>query len=131
YAPSQTAFLAPLDDLVTEDDLVEFVPTMLELARVDGRLFGLPRNIDVRLLHYRTDIIATPPATWEELLDTARHVTRPPDFYGFVYPGRESGLFGTFYELAEAAGARLFPPDLVPQIENDGGRWALNLLRTM
>jgi multiple sugar transport system substrate-binding protein len=28
------------------------------------------------------------------------------------------------------AGARLFPADLVPDIENEGGRWALNLLRT-
>lgn len=131
YAPSQAAFLAPLDSLITEADLVDFVPSTLELARVDSRLYGLPRNIDVRLLHYRTDLIDTPPATWDELLDTARHVTHPPDLYGFVYPGRESGLFGTFYELAEAAGTRLFPPDLVPQIENDGGRWALNLLRTM
>jgi multiple sugar transport system substrate-binding protein len=42
----------------------------------------------------------------------------------------ESGLFGTFYELAEMGGAELFPPDLVPRIENDGGRWALNSLRT-
>lgn len=131
YAPSQAAFLAPLDNLVTDVDLADFIPSTLELARVDSRLFGLPRNIDVRLLHYRTDLISTPPATWDELLDAARYATHPPDVYGFVYPGRESGLFGTFYELAEAAGARLFPPELVPQIENDGGRWALNLLRTM
>jgi multiple sugar transport system substrate-binding protein len=27
------------------------------------------------------------------------------------------------------AGAHLFPDDLVPDIENEGGRWALNLLR--
>ena len=37
----------------------------------------------------------------------------------------ESGLFGTFYELVEMGGAELFPPDLIPQIENEGGRWAL------
>lgn len=37
----------------------------------------------------------------------------------------ELGLFGTFFELAEMGGARLFPLDLTPQIENDGGRWAL------
>jgi len=54
----------------------------------------------------------------------------PPDLYGFVFPGRESGLFGTFFELAEMAGARLFPDNLVPEIENEGGRWALGLLRT-
>ena len=59
----------------------------------------------------------------------ARATNSPPDHYGFIFPGRESGLFGTFFELAEMAGAHLFPGDLVPDIENDGGRWALGLLR--
>ncbi|MGH9882545.1 MAG: extracellular solute-binding protein, partial [Pyrinomonadaceae bacterium] len=94
-------------------------------------LYGVPRNIDVRLLHYRTDLIDSPPQTWDELSALARKHNRPPDHYGFVFPGRESGLFGTFFELAEMAGARLFPDDLVPDIENDAGRWALGLLRTL
>jgi multiple sugar transport system substrate-binding protein len=131
YAPSQLNLLAPLDDLLAQDDLTDFAPTVLELARVDGRLMALPRNIDVRLLHYRTDLIDAPPMTWDALLEIARQLTRPPGFYGFVFPGRESGLFGTFFELVEAGGAHLFPPDLIPQIENDGGRWALGLLRTL
>ena len=38
-------------------------------------------------------------------------------------------MFGTFFELAEMAGARLFPDDLVPDIQNEGGRWALQFLR--
>lgn len=131
YAPSQTSFLAPLDGILSDTDLSDFTPSLLELARIDGQLYALPRNIDVRLLHIRIDLIDAAPATWNDLLDTARQLAHPPNFYGFVFPGRESGLFGTFYELVEAAGARLFPPDLVPQIENEGGRWALNLLRTM
>lgn len=130
YAPSQISFLAPLDGLLTDGELSDFTPSLLELARIDGQLYALPRNIDVRLLHIRTDLVETPPASWDELLEMARRLANPPAFYGFVFPGRESGLFGTFYELAEAAGASLFPPDLVPQIQNEGGGWALNLLRT-
>ena len=129
YAPSQLDFLAPLDGLVDDRALEDFVPLLLELARVGGKLYGIPRNIDVRLLHYRTDIVERPPATWDELLELARRHNSPPDCYGFLFPGRESGLFGTFFELAEMAGARLFPEDLVPDIENSGGRWALRLLR--
>ena len=129
YAPSQLDFLAPLDGLVDGRALEDFVPLLLELARVGGKLYGIPRNIDVRLLHYRTDIVERPPATWDELLELARRHNSPPDCYGFLFPGRESGLFGTFFELAEMAGARLFPEDLVPDIENSGGRWALRLLR--
>jgi len=130
YAPSQLSFLAPLDGLVGADQLEDFVPLVLELASVGGSLYGVPRNIDVRLLHYRTDLIARAPATWYELLDVARRLNEPPGLYGFVFPGRESGLFGTFFELAEMAGARLFTESLVPDIENEGGRWALRLLRT-
>jgi multiple sugar transport system substrate-binding protein len=131
YAPSQLDFLAPLEGLVGADELEDFVPLILELASVGGSLYGVPRNIDVRLLHYRADLVTRPPATWDALLEEARRQNAPPERYGFVFPGRESGLFGTFYELAEMAGARLFPETLVPDIENEGGRWALGLLRTL
>ncbi len=132
YAPAQTEFLAPLNETIDSsglEDLDDFAPLLLELARVDGSLFSLPRNIDVRLLHFRTDIIDSPPATWDDLLDIARRLNSPPDCFGFIFPGRESGLFGTFFELAEMAGAQLFPENLVPDIENEGGRWALQFLR--
>ena len=66
YAPSQVGFLAPLDGLTEDADLDDFVPLVLEMAGIDGLLYGLPRNIDVRLLHYRTDLIPSPPATWDE-----------------------------------------------------------------
>jgi multiple sugar transport system substrate-binding protein len=131
YAPSQLRFLAPLDHLMDSTWLDDFVPLLLELARVDGSLYSIPRNIDVRLLHFRTDLIDTPPATWDDLLALAREINSPPQHYGFIFPGRESGLFGTFFELCEMAGARLFPDNLVPDIENEGGRWALQLLRTL
>ena len=130
YAPSQRRFLAPLTDLVSPDLRDDFEPLIVKLASIDGELYGIPRNIDVRLLHYRTDLIAEPPATWDHLLALARELNNPPECYGFVFPGRESGLFGTFYELAEMAGAHLFPDNLVPDIENVGGRWALGMLRT-
>jgi multiple sugar transport system substrate-binding protein len=129
YAPSQLGFLAPLNKLIESANLADFVPLLLDLARVDGSLYSLPRNIDVRLLHFRTDIIDTPPTTWDALLATARRHNSPPQCFGFLFPGRESGLFGTFFELAEMAGACLFPEGLVPEIENEGGRWALQFLR--
>ena len=130
YAPSQLGFLASLNGLIDASVLRDFVPLLLELARNDGELYSVPRNIDVRLLHFRTDLVAQPPASWDDLLEVARATNAPPDHYGFVFPGRESGLFGTFFELAEMAGARLFPETLVPDIENEGGRWALQLLRS-
>ncbi len=129
YATSQIGFLAPLNELIEPAGLTDFAPLLLELARVDGSLYSLPRNIDVRLLHFRTDLIDRPPAPWDDLLDLARRHNSPPACFGFLFPGLESGLFGTFFELAEMAGAHLFPEVLVPDIENEGGRWALQFLR--
>lgn len=131
YAPSQAHFLAPLQALIPQEELADFYPRLLELATVEGQLLGLPRNIDVRLLHYRTDLMDEPPQTWEALFDMAAKLTRGKDFYGFAFPGMESGLFGTFFELAESAGAHLFPESGIPDIVNDGGLWALGLLRRM
>jgi len=130
YAPSQLGFLSSLQGRIDGAILEDFFPMLLDMASVNGSLYGLPRNIDVRLLHYRTDLIEAPPKSWNDVLETARKLNSPPELYGFLFPGRESGLFGTFFELVEMAGARLFSEELLPEIENEAGRWALGLLRT-
>lgn len=127
YAPAQRRFLAPLEYFDTAD----FFPALLELATIDGALYGVPRNIDLRLLHYRADLLDAPPKDWDELVEIAHRLSRPPDLYGFVFTGMESGLFGTFFELAEAAGAHIFPESLIPEVNNQGGRWALGVLRKL
>jgi multiple sugar transport system substrate-binding protein len=127
YAPSQQNFLAPLRDFDTSD----FFPSLLAMAEISGVLYGVPRNIDLRLLHYRCDLIESPPATWDDLAALARRTTCPPEPYGLVLTGMESGLFGTFFELTESAGAHIFPPSLVPELNNEGGRWALGILREL
>lgn len=132
YAPSQKRWLTPLDDDLAVEELVPFSPRTLKLARIDGALYSLPRNLDVKLLHYRTDLLDEPPTSWEELLETAARL-RSDGFYGFTYPGKESGLFGHFFELHAMAGGTLFPePDSpVPHLDDDAGRWALTLLKDL
>ena len=67
YATSQRGWLTPLDEDLEDSELKNFTPQTLELARIDGQLYGVPRNLDVKLLHYRTDIVPEPTASWEEL----------------------------------------------------------------
>ena len=83
------------------------------------------------MLHYRTDLVDVPPATWDELVTLAKRLTRAPYLHGFVFTGMESGLFGTFFELAEMGGAHVFPGSLVAEVNNAGGRWALSVLREL
>jgi multiple sugar transport system substrate-binding protein len=147
YAPSQKHFLRPLDDWFRESELNEFIPAVLEMSRVEGWLLSIPRNIDVRLLYYRCDLFqdATEqknflaaagrelrvPETWEELAQVAAFFTRPPELYGFAFPGCDSGLFGTFFELVAMAGGKLFRPDLRPGFVDHTGRWALGFLHRL
>ena len=132
YAPSQKRWLTPLDDDLDSAELEPFAARPLELARIDGSLYGVPRNLDVKLLYYRTDLVPEAPLSWEALRDEAARL-RSGDLYGFVFPGKESGLFGHFFELHAMAGGRMFeesgPP--APRLNDEAGRWALALLKDL
>lgn len=132
YAPSQRQWLTPLDGELDASELEAFAPQPLELARIEGDLYGVPRNLDVKLLFYRTDLLPEPPASWESLLEEAARL-RSGDLYGFVFPGKESGLFGHFFELHAMRGGQMFeeggPP--VPRIDDEAGIWALGLLKDL
>lgn len=129
YSPSQAEHLMPLDEFVHSDELSDFVPRVLDLCRINGKLMQLPRNLDARLLFYRADLIAAP-QTWDAA--AAQMVEfRQNGLYGFAFPGRHSGLFGTFYEMLGMAGGDLFDDDLQPTFNSDAGEWALNFLHRL
>jgi multiple sugar transport system substrate-binding protein len=143
YAPSQARWLSRLDDDVSAGQLGDVMARPLELSRIGGNLLQLPRNVDVRLLHYRRDLFESPteqhafeqvtgrplrvPATWDELAEVASFFTRP-GIHGFLFPGRDSGLFGTFYELLVGAGGDLFDRTLRPVFDSQAGEWAGGML---
>jgi multiple sugar transport system substrate-binding protein len=102
YAPSQAGWLRPLDELVDGSAVDALAARAVDLCRVGGRLLSVPRLIDVRVLWVRRDRVPKTPDTWQDLLDAGTP---------FGFPGRESGLFGTFFELVVGAGGRLFDDD--------------------
>ena len=147
YAPSQRDWLLPLNDHLDAEEVAAFLPATIDLATIEGDIMGLPRNIDVRLLHYRRDLIEDPknqklcrdefgedlrvPATWEEFGRVARVLSAPPGRFGTLFPGRFSGLFGTWYELMAMAGGRLLDERNKPAFTDEAGTWALGFLRDL
>ena len=136
YCPSQAEHLRPLDELVNADELSDFVPRVLDLCQFANgmdqtheKLMQLPRNLDARLLFYRADLIPAP-QTWDEAAAQMVNHKRA-GFYGFAFPGRHSGLFGTFYEMLGMAGGDLFDADLKPIFNSDAGEWALDFLHRL
>ncbi len=120
YAPSQSRWLRPLDDLVPAEVLASLAPRAVDLCRFRGDLLCLPRNIDVRVLWWRTDLLDVAPVTWDDVVDA-------PAAFGFT--GRESGLFGLFYELMAAAGAAPFAADGRPTLTGPVAVAAVERLR--
>ena len=143
YSPSQAHWLSSLDDVVEKADAEDLLERPAELARIGGQLLQYPRNLDLRLLYFRSDLFEDPkeradferrhrrplrvPETWDELVEVAIFLTRP-GLSGFLFPGRDSGLFGTFYEMLVAAGGDLFHPDLTPAFDSPAGVWAADRL---
>ena len=129
YSPSQAEHLMALDEFMRSDELNDFLPRVLDLCMINGKLMQLPRNFDARLLFYRADLMSAP-QTWEE---AAAHMIQHKleGFYGFAFPGRHSGLFGTFYEMLGMAGGDLFDDDLRPTFNSEAGEWALSFLHRL
>lgn len=100
YAPSQAQWLQPLDQLLAPGVVDALSPRAVDLCRVDGALLSVPRVIDVRILWVNAEQLATAPDTWDDVVRAAERGNP------FGMPGRESGLFGTFFELVTGAGGR-------------------------
>jgi multiple sugar transport system substrate-binding protein len=119
YAPSQAQWLQPLDSLLEPRSISALAPLAVELCRYRGKLLSVPRLIDVRILWVRSDRVAVVPSSWRELVES-------DVLFGF--PGRESGLFGTFFELVVGMGGRLFDDDGQPCFDSPEAIASIELL---
>jgi ABC-type sugar transport system permease subunit/ABC-type glycerol-3-phosphate transport system substrate-binding protein len=112
----------PLNEHWPESDRADFLPfTIQTLSDATGNVYGVWHGTDCRVLYYRKDLVATPPRTWAELLDTASRVARERKIAGYLYnAGRwEAAVFdhlpmfwGQGGELVDAQGRPVFgePP---------------------
>lgn len=122
YAPSQAQWLRPLDDLVDTSVVAQLAPRAVELCRFDNAQLCLPRLIDVRVLWLRADRVTAAPDNWDALLASDAV---------FGFPGRESGLFGTFFELVVGRGGNLFDAALQPTMATPDAEHAIETLRSL
>lgn len=91
--------LAPLDERLATSTLTradDYFPGILDTNRIDGVLYGLPWNVDTRLLFYRSDVLqrlgfAEPPRTWDEWRAMQAAIKRDvgPDRYAILLPLNE------------------------------------------
>jgi multiple sugar transport system substrate-binding protein len=82
--------ILPLDGKSLPVD--DYFPGIWETNKVDGTLYGVPWYVDTRVLFYRTDMVATPPRSWSELITTMERLkreTKTQHFFPLLMPTNE------------------------------------------
>jgi multiple sugar transport system substrate-binding protein len=148
YVAGLAPHLAPLEELLSPEELAPFSEIALASCRWQGRLYGLPRSVETRLLYYRTDIFddrqerrwfaeasegqeLRVPRSWEELAAIAQYFTRTGKMHGFAFPGRGPGLVALFAEILTTIGGTFFDAEAQPRFFSRAGEWTLTLLRDL
>jgi multiple sugar transport system substrate-binding protein len=97
-----------LYDLTPYVDTIKdrFIPSSLETATFEGKVWGVPSYTNAALLYYRKDKAGEVPATWQELYRQAGSQG------GIVFQGAAyEGLTCDWLELAYAAGGEVLSED--------------------
>jgi multiple sugar transport system substrate-binding protein len=97
-------WILPLDRFQPQTEA--FFTSTIEANRWGDSLYALPWFADVGMLYWRTDLMAAPPATFDELDRVGRRARATNKTqYGMVYQGaRYEGLITTFVEYLGAYG---------------------------
>jgi len=113
WFPALASGLAPLDELFSDEVKSDLYPNLIDGAKVDGKLLGMPVWTNSKTMLYRKDLFEDakekeafqkeygyelkPPATWQEYRDVAKFFTRDTnndgtmDMYGTGVLGKNNG----------------------------------------
>lgn len=85
-------YLEPLKSYVdrNEVDTADYIPNVLDACAWDNELYGFPLAPTPNMMTYRTDLVNTPPVTYEEYLKLAAEFHDPENnMYGISIPGKK------------------------------------------
>lgn len=95
-----------LDDIIA-DVRDDFIDSALELATVDGKVYGIPMIQDMQLLYYRKSVLkaagVTPPTSLDELITAAKKLTTPKRKGFFAGNDGGAGVLGPLVLFANGA----------------------------
>ncbi|PWH19905.1 MAG: hypothetical protein DDG58_03515 [Ardenticatenia bacterium] len=100
----------PLDELVAPGLISDLLPGARAAGNVEGKLMGMPFEVDVEHIVFNADQLTAPPLTWEEVLN----VGVP---YRFPAKGRNGLANDCFLIQYLAAGGRLLDEEGHPTLD--------------
>jgi multiple sugar transport system substrate-binding protein len=100
-----SGWTVPLDDKWPASDRANYLPGPLQGCTYNGKLWAAPSRTDAGLIYFRTDIIKTPPNTWDELTTMAKSVPTSQAKFGYLWQGAQyEGLVCDFTEVLYGLG---------------------------
>jgi multiple sugar transport system substrate-binding protein len=126
--------LLPINDLIDKYGYPMdgfFAPVLKYGQGIGGQAgvrYGLPIEVGVSLVFYRTDLIPAFPTTWEEY-DQVLAANSGNGKYGLSFAGVTAQLVKLFLARYWSQGDPLFTPDWQPLINSDKGLKALTMLK--
>jgi multiple sugar transport system substrate-binding protein len=84
----------------------------LETATWKGKLYAVPYNSNTELLWYRSDLVPTPPKTWDEMINDANALAKQGKPHLIEIQGAQyEGAVVWFNTLLASAGGSVLNPD--------------------
>lgn len=93
-------------------------------------MYAAPKNTNVQLLWYRTDLVAEPPQTWAEMIRTAQQLQAQGRTHRILTMGaRYEGLVVLYNTLVASVGGRILNDAGDEVVLDEGAVQALELLK--
>lgn len=99
---AKNGWYAPMNEYLSDPKTVspdfdwpgDFFNGAVDIMTVDGKVIGMPGNMDTNITFYRKDLFdqagMKPPQTMDELEAAAKKFHNPPQMYGFVARGQKT-----------------------------------------
>lgn len=123
--------LEPLDDRAAESGMGvdQFIPSVFDACKWNGVLYGFPKAPTPNMMAYRTDLINTPPKTYEEYMQLAEQFNDPDNgMYGISIPGKKEQYAVLYLVRSWAMGADVADKNWNVIVNGEVGRKAMEQL---
>ncbi|MFH5183892.1 ABC transporter substrate-binding protein [Paenibacillus sp. TAB 01] len=91
---ASAGWIAPIDEYVDAEYLKQFYPAAVDVAKIDGKQYGIQGWVDVGMIYYRKDLLEKynqqVPKTWDELEKVSQEILKKendPNLVGYVFQG--------------------------------------------